>query len=143
MLIEGANNNKFLDKKDLVDGEFMQIADAGWVEQSQKYTNKDGTPKARRMFNIMRKGELNTAEFNWTSIKELCKVYGSDTSDWVGKWVKLSKNYDIAKKQENLYYLPVEASKNKELTEAMEKKGIKVGAAQAAPLTPSDIAWEE
>lgn len=135
MLIEGANRNTFLDKKELQDGEFIQIVDEGWKEESKKYTNKDGSPKVRWMFNVRRMGEVFTTEFNWTSIKELATVYGAETADWCNKWVKLSMVKDPAKKMTMLYFLPVDKTKNDELNKSQEKKDGKI--------SPEDIAWEE
>ena len=141
MIIEGANRNAFLDKKELQDGEFLQILDEGWKEESKKYTNKDGSPKIRWMFNVSRMGETYTTEFNWTSIKELCTMYGAETADWAKKWVKLSKVFDPAKKMTMLYFLPLDADKNKELSDKVAKRAEK--AASGSPLTPEDIKWEE
>jgi len=135
MLIEGANRNAFLDKKELQDGEFLQIIDEGWREESKKYTNKDGSPKIRWMFNVLRQGETYTTEFNWTSIKELCSVYGAETATWAKKWVKLSKVFDPAKKMTMLYFLPMDESKNAELNAKQVKKD--------GAITPADIQWQE
>lgn len=137
MLIEGANRNAFLEKKDLVDGEFIKIVDGGWKEESKKYTNKDGSPKVRWMFNVQRMGVTCTTEFNWTSIKEICSVYGAETSDWAGKFVKISKVFDPAKKMTMIYYLPVDKSKNDELGKTDKPK------VTGAVTDPSEIAWEE
>lgn len=133
MKIEGANANTYLDKKELQDGEFLFICDEGWREESKKYTNKDGSPKIRWMFNVLRMGAKFTAEFNWTSIKELCAVYGSETTDWKGKWVKVSKVFDPAKKMTMFYFLPVDAKKNEELNKTKSTTAIDV----------NEIKWEE
>ena len=135
MIIEGANSKTFLDKKELQDGEFLQINGEGWREESKKYTNKDGTPKTRWMFNVFRMDGEFTTEFNWTSIKELCGVYGSETAEWAGKWVKVGKVFDPAKKMTMFYFLPVDKKKNEELNAGKAKSDGKI--------TPADIQWQE
>jgi hypothetical protein len=136
MLIEGASRNKFLDKKAVVNGEFVQIADAGWTEESTKFQNKDGSPKVRRMFNIKRAGETLTTELNWTSIKGICAMYGGETTDWVGKWLKIETSFDRAKNQTQMFFVPVDASKNKELNGQTPEEN-------QGKLTPDKIDWNE
>lgn len=146
MIIEGANRNAFLDKKELQDGEFLQINGEGWREESKKYTNKDGSPKVRYMFNVKRLNEVLTTEFNWTSVKELCSVYGSETNDWNGKWVKVSKVFDPAKKMLMIYFLPVEKKQSDildkgEAAKAAREEKPKTGNPDGA-ISPDEINWE-
>lgn len=137
MIIEGANHNQFLDKKAIVNGEHLKIADNGWREESKKYTNKDGSPKVRYMFNVLKGGQKFTTEFNWTSVKAICSVYGSDTDSWTGRWVRVDTFFDPAKKLNMIYFNPVEKSKEDELNTLNKKVEAN------APLTPDNIQWEE
>ena len=143
MLIEGAGRNKFLEKKELVNGEHLQIVDAGWREESKKYTNKDGSPKTRYMFNVRKQGQVYTTEFNWTSVKALCSMYGAETDSWGGRWVQVNTFFDPAKRLTMIYFNPVEKSQEDKLNEMTKKTQPVEAVADGKPLTPDNIEWSE
>ena len=87
-----ATLGKYL-KSDMVkDGDLIKFIDAGqMVTRDNKF--KPGEKKTSFEITIETEGtkDKKTATVNFTSQKELAKVYGSDTEEWVGKIAKISK----------------------------------------------------
>lgn len=87
------NSNKFLDKEvDIKHKDIVTIATEGEWNQSTKYTKDDGTPSNQFEITItLANGENRDTIFSMANLKLLAKVFGEDTSSWVGQQVRAWK----------------------------------------------------
>lgn len=79
----------YLRTKDITNGDVVMFKDEGvWVE-STKYTYPDGNPVQNFEILVLHNKQEQTLRLNGISRKNLAKVFGSETKDWVGKEAEL------------------------------------------------------
>jgi len=71
---------------DVKQGDFITIINEGIEQESESFTNDDGTPKVDHIFKItLENGEERKISMNKTSLRKFVEKYGLETSAWVGK----------------------------------------------------------
>ena len=84
------NDGNWLRVKDVNNGDTILIKDEG-IWQESKFTYDDGNAKNDFVIKIEHNGEEKIMTLNKKNRTSLIEVYGTDTANWVGKTVELTK----------------------------------------------------
>lgn len=75
---------------DVKQGDIITILDAGTLQESEQFTNEDGSPKSDHIFKVLVEGEERKITMNKTSLKKFIEKYGNESEDWVNKKAKVN-----------------------------------------------------
>lgn len=88
-----AGKNNYLKSELVNDNDIVTIADQGeWVE-STKYKYPDGNFKKSFEISVKKDNDIFTLRLNKFSRENLVASFGDETADWVGKEIKLVKEF--------------------------------------------------
>jgi hypothetical protein len=139
MLFNLGSGNR-IPKDQINSGDFVKIMDEGRKEESQFVNEKTGKNKIENIFSLWWEGNDYEQSINWTSIKKIVEIYGNDSSKWVGRWLRITKEYARNLGTEVIYFDPLSKEECQRLDEQKYKPKQQVN---QKTIEPEDIAWEE
>ena len=83
------DGRKYLKSDTVKNGDSITFKSEGEWLDSMNYKNEDGTPKKDFVMKVEHNGEQYDMTVNFTNRKEIIAAFGDETSDWVGKTVKV------------------------------------------------------
>jgi len=89
MLLGGQGS--YLKATDVRDDTYVTFKNEGEWITSAKYTYPDGNPKQDFVIKVKIGDEEKSMRLNKTNREMLIQAFGNETSDWVGRSVKLNK----------------------------------------------------
>lgn len=71
---------------DVKQGDIITLLDEGIEQESETFTNEDGSPKIDHIFKIsLSDGEERKISMNKTSLRKFVEKFGNESAAWVGK----------------------------------------------------------
>lgn len=105
---------------DINSGDIAVFKDEGYWETSDKYKYDDGNPKRRFLITADINGKTGLISLNKGSRDAIIGAYGDDTSGWVGKAAKITKEHSRQINADILWFEPAVIDAPVESEEAEE-----------------------
>jgi len=89
MVMLGSGN--YVKTAEVQNGDVITFKDEGkWIENT-RYTYQDGNQRVDFVIKVEIKGEEKSMRLNKTNREVVIAAYGNDTSKWIGKTAKITK----------------------------------------------------